>query len=99
MRCFTGVVRLDHSQAQAETELGKVADESMSKGEMLPCDVILSLVTKRLEQRDCLQNGWIVDGAIWPRERRSWTGFGGEGICAASPRFALPESKERIVGV
>lgn len=49
-------------QAQAETELGKVANEYMSKGEMLPCDVILSLVTKRLEQRDCLQNGWVMDG-------------------------------------
>lgn len=49
-------------QAQAETNLGKIANEYMSNGEMLPSDVVLSLVTKRLAQRDCVQNGWILDG-------------------------------------
>lgn len=49
-------------QAQAETKLGKVANEYMSRGEMLPTDVVLSLVIKRLAQRDCVQNGWILDG-------------------------------------
>lgn len=50
------------NQAQAETELGMVANEYMTRGEMLPSDVVLSLVIKRLEQRDCMQNGWILDG-------------------------------------
>lgn len=49
-------------QAQAETKLGKIANEHMSKGEMLPTDIVLSLITKRLAQRDCVQNGWILDG-------------------------------------
>ena len=39
-----------------------VANEYMTRGEMLPSEVVLSLVTKRLEQRDCVQNGWILDG-------------------------------------
>ncbi|CAN0260460.1 unnamed protein product [Ascophyllum nodosum] len=81
-RAFRGVYiasgNLLRSEAQAETELGKVADESMSKGEMLPCDVILSLVTKRLEQRDCLQNGWIVDG--FPRSREQAIALSEHGI-------------------
>lgn len=50
------------NQAQAETELGMVANEHMTRGEMLPSEVVLSLVIKRLEQRDCVQNGWILDG-------------------------------------
>ena len=50
------------NQAQAETELGVVANEYMTRGEMLPSEVVLSLVIKRLEQRDCVQNGWILDG-------------------------------------
>lgn len=51
-------------QAQAETELGSVANEYMLKGEMLPSNVVLSLITKRLAQRDCVQNGWILDGEL-----------------------------------
>ncbi len=39
-----------------------MANEYMSRGEMLPSEVVLSLVTKRLAQRDCVQNGWILDG-------------------------------------
>lgn len=39
-----------------------MANEYMSRGEMLPSTVVLSLVTKRLAQRDCVQNGWILDG-------------------------------------
>lgn len=50
------------AQALAETGLGKIANGYMSNGEMLPSDVVLPLVTKRLGQRDCLQNGWIMDG-------------------------------------
>lgn len=49
-------------QAQAETELGVIANEHMTRGEMMPSEVVLSLVIKRLEQRDCVQNGWILDG-------------------------------------
>lgn len=52
-------------QAQAETELGRVANEYMSRGEMLPSEVVLSLMKKRLAQRDCVQNGWILDGEFF----------------------------------
>lgn len=31
---------------------------------MLPSEVVLSLLTKRLAQRDCVQNGWILDGKL-----------------------------------
>lgn len=49
-------------QAQAETKLGLVAKEYMARGEMLPTDLIVAMTTKRLAQRDCAQNGWILDG-------------------------------------
>ncbi|CAM9555292.1 unnamed protein product, partial [Hapterophycus canaliculatus] len=61
-------------QAQAETELGKVANEYMSRGEMLPSEVVLSLIKKRLAQRDCVQNGWILDG--FPRSREQAADLG-----------------------
>lgn len=81
-RAYRGVYvasgNLLRSEAQAETELGSVANEYMLKGEMLPSQVVLSLVTKRLAQRDCVQNGWILDG--FPRSREQAGELSAEGI-------------------
>ncbi|CBN74091.1 Adenylate kinase family protein [Ectocarpus siliculosus] len=81
-RAYRGVYiasgNLLRSEAQAETSLGRRANEFMSRGEMLPSEVVLSLVTKRLAQRDCAQNGWILDG--FPRTRGQAADLGGEDI-------------------
>ncbi|CAB1105578.1 unnamed protein product [Ectocarpus sp. CCAP 1310/34] len=81
-RAYRGVYiasgNLLRSEAQAETSLGKIANEFMSRGEMLPSEVVLSLVTKRLAQRDCAQNGWILDG--FPRSREQAADLGEEDI-------------------
>lgn len=45
----------------AQTELGKLADSLISKGNLVPDDVICSLVFERLGQADC-ENGYILDG-------------------------------------
>ena len=44
-----------------KTELGKLAESYMSKGQLVPDDVTVSLVKNRLEEKD-VQNGIILDG-------------------------------------
>jgi adenylate kinase len=46
---------------QNETELGKKAKEFMEKGELVPDDITIGMVTDRLSQPDC-QNGALLDG-------------------------------------
>ena len=44
-----------------KTPLGKLAKEYMDKGELVPDDVVTSIVENRLLQADCM-NGFILDG-------------------------------------
>lgn len=44
-----------------ETELGKLAQTYINKGELVPDDVTIALVRDRLVQKDC-ENGAILDG-------------------------------------
>lgn len=46
---------------QKNTELGKRAKEFMDKGELVPDDITIGMVTDRLSQKDC-QNGALLDG-------------------------------------
>lgn len=62
LKLIRGMHVVGRVQAQAETPLGKIAHGLMSRGDLLPSELVLSLVTRRLSQRDCLQNGWILDG-------------------------------------
>jgi adenylate kinase len=43
------------------TELGKRAQEYMSKGELVPDDLVIEIATTRLLEDDC-KNGFILDG-------------------------------------
>lgn len=43
------------------TELGKIADSYISKGEFVPDDITTEIVKERLSQADCLK-GFILDG-------------------------------------
>lgn len=44
-----------------ETELGKLAQTYMSKGELVPDDVTIAMIKERLSRPDC-KNGAILDG-------------------------------------
>jgi adenylate kinase len=55
----TGDLFRDHLKKQ--TELGKKADEYISKGELVPDDVTVGMVRNRLSRPDC-ENGAILDG-------------------------------------
>jgi len=44
-----------------ETELGKKAQEIMSRGDLVPDDVMIGIIKYRLHKNDC-QSGFIIDG-------------------------------------
>ncbi|KAK7258249.1 hypothetical protein RIF29_32824 [Crotalaria pallida] len=41
---------------------GKLAKQFMEKGELVPDDIVVSMVTRRLSQPDSLLHGWLLDG-------------------------------------
>jgi len=45
----------------AQTEIGKKADQYMSKGGLVPDDIIIAIIGERLAQPDC-QKGYLLDG-------------------------------------
>ena len=46
---------------QAQTELGKQAEEFMKRGDLVPDELILGIMEKRLQEPDCA-NGFLLDG-------------------------------------
>lgn len=46
---------------QAQTELGKQAQEYMNRGDLVPDELILGIMEKRLQEPDC-ENGFLLDG-------------------------------------
>jgi len=46
---------------KAQTELGKLAQTSMSRGELVPDDVTIAMIEERLSRPDCAQ-GALLDG-------------------------------------
>ncbi len=45
----------------AKTEIGKLADQYMSAGQLVPDDIILKIVQQRLQADDC-RAGYLLDG-------------------------------------
>ena len=45
----------------AQTELGKLADQYMSTGQLVPDEIILKIVQERLQTDDC-RRGYLLDG-------------------------------------
>ncbi len=50
----------------ASTEVGKLAQSSMNRGDLVPDDVVIEVARQRLSQPDC-EKGFILDG--FPRTR------------------------------
>lgn len=55
----TGNILRDH--IRRKTPLGEIADGYISKGQLVPDDLVLALVTERLKLDDC-KNGFLLDG-------------------------------------
>lgn len=47
--------------AAAGTELGRRANGHMTRGELVPDDLVIALVLERIQAKDC-QNGFMLDG-------------------------------------
>jgi len=45
----------------AKTELGLNADQSMSRGQLVPDEIIIAIIRERLDQPDC-RTGYLLDG-------------------------------------
>lgn len=45
----------------AQTEVGKKADEYMSSGQLVPDEIIVGVIQERLAESDC-QEGYLLDG-------------------------------------
>lgn len=52
--------------AKEQTELGKKAQETMNRGDLVPDDVMVGIIKERLNKLDC-KNGFILDG--FPRTK------------------------------
>ena len=46
----------------AGTALGAQADGWMKSGGLVPDELIISIITERLGERDCVEKGWLLDG-------------------------------------
>lgn len=44
------------------TELGKKAKEYMDKGALVPDELVVDLLTSRLDEADCVEQGFLLDG-------------------------------------
>ena len=48
-------------EVKLATDLGKAAKVKMDKGNLVPDDIIMSMIEKRIKKQDC-KNGFILDG-------------------------------------
>ena len=48
-------------EVKLATDLGKAAEVIMDKGNLVPDDIIMSMIEKRIKKQDC-KNGFILDG-------------------------------------
>ena len=55
------------AEVAAESEVGLQAKELMEAGKLVDDELITAIVLERLEQEDCKESGWLLDG--FPRTK------------------------------
>jgi len=55
-------MNLLRNEISKKTERGNIISESIKKGELVPDDLIMSIIENRIKQTDCRVNGWVMDG-------------------------------------
>jgi adenylate kinase len=45
-----------------QSPVGLKADYYMSRGELLPDEIMIDIILVRLQQPDCIGQGWLLDG-------------------------------------
>lgn len=99
-----GVVHLStgdmlRAAVAAKTDVGILAKEYMDAGKLVPDEVIIGVVKDRLAQKDCIENGWLLDG--FPRTPAQAAALSEAGISADCFLFLnVPDEVlvERVVG-
>jgi adenylate kinase len=99
-----GVVHLSTGDMLREavkdgSAIGLVAKQYMDLGELVPDEVIIEIVSARLDQDDCRERGWLLDG--FPRtkaqaEHLAWMGI--EADITLLLNVPDKELIERVVG-
>lgn len=81
---------------QKHTEIGKRVEKFMTSGQLVPDEITIECVKKRLQEIDC-KNGFILDG--FPRTFKQAKLF--DGVCEINKLFeiVIPDSvsKERMM--
>eukprot|EP00977_Amphora_coffeiformis_P005373 scaffold1147_cov172-Amphora_coffeaeformis.AAC.2 len=83
----------------AQTPVGKKAKDFMDSGKLVPDEVIIGVVKDRLEESDCQEKGWLLDG--FPRTQAQAQALEDAGIEADCFIFLnVPDEVlvERVVG-
>lgn len=87
---------------EAQTDVGRKANQYMAAGQLVPDDIILAIVAERLSRPDC-QDGYLLDG--FPRTMAQAEGLDAMLADQASPLEAVlelqvPEAElfERLAG-
>mmetsp|Transcript_19530 Transcript_19530/g.30137 ORF Transcript_19530/g.30137 Transcript_19530/m.30137 type:complete len:293 (+) Transcript_19530:112-990(+) len=99
-----GVVHLStgdmlRAAVAAGTDIGKKAKEFMDSGKLVPDEVIIGVVKDRLNEKDCQEKGWLLDG--FPRTPGQADALAQAGISADCFIFLnVPDEilVERVVG-
>lgn len=82
-----------------QTPVGLLAKQYMDSGRLVPDDVIISIVQERLQEDDCQNSGWLLDG--FPRTKEQAKALADNGITADIFVFLqVPDEIliERVVG-
>eukprot|EP00531_Pseudo-nitzschia_arenysensis_P002634 CAMPEP_0116137440 /NCGR_PEP_ID=MMETSP0329-20121206/12249_1 /TAXON_ID=697910 /ORGANISM="Pseudo-nitzschia arenysensis, Strain B593" /LENGTH=294 /DNA_ID=CAMNT_0003632355 /DNA_START=118 /DNA_END=1002 /DNA_ORIENTATION=+ len=83
----------------AGTEVGVQAKEFMDSGKLVPDEVIIGIIRDRLEESDCKEQGWLLDG--FPRTAAQAEALADAGCTADCFLFLdVPDEVlvERVVG-
>lgn len=99
-----GVVHLStgdtlRAAVAAGSPVGLIAKEYMDSGRLVPDEVIIGVVKERLQQEDCKELGWLLDG--FPRTQAQAEALMMAGVCADCFLFLnVPDEilVERVVG-
>ena len=81
------------------TEVGKQAKDFMDSGKLVPDEVIIGVVKDRLDESDCVEKGWLLDG--FPRTPAQAQALADAGVSADCFIFLnVPDEAlvERVVG-
>lgn len=87
------------NECNLETEVGIIAKSFMDQGMLVPDEVMIQIVLNRIQQPDCVERGWLLDG--FPRTEAQAEAMGQCGIdCDTFVNLDVPDEAliDRVIG-